>query len=165
MNLLAEVMPFLAAAGLALFVGALLTEAMVLVPMWRTFQPQEFFTLHAAHAHRLYTFFCAANRERNASCGCCCHYIRRHGSSAQFCVGCRRRPRIGHSFNVCSVLSARQRQLCRSKHHARSASCRVGALGILALVPHNGRPRSACFGVACVAWHGKWPVNEPAKSR
>ena len=42
MNLLAEVMPFLAAAGLALFVGALLTEAMVLVPMWRTFQPQEF---------------------------------------------------------------------------------------------------------------------------
>ena len=57
MNLLAEVMPFLAAAGLALFVGALLTEAMVLVPMWRTFQPQEFFTLHAAHAHRLYTFF------------------------------------------------------------------------------------------------------------
>ena len=57
MNLLAEVMPFLAAAGLALFVGALLTEAMVLVPMWRTLQPQEFFTLHAAHAHRLYTFF------------------------------------------------------------------------------------------------------------
>jgi len=50
MNLLAEVMPFLAAAGLTLFVGALLTEAMVLVPMWRTFQPQEFFTLHAAHA-------------------------------------------------------------------------------------------------------------------
>jgi len=57
MNLLAEVMPFLAAAGLALFVGALLTEAVVLVPMWRTLQPQEFFTLHAAHAHRLYAFF------------------------------------------------------------------------------------------------------------
>lgn len=57
MNLFAEVMLFLAAASLALFVGALLTEAMVLVPMWRTLQPQEFFTLHAAHAHRLYTFF------------------------------------------------------------------------------------------------------------
>jgi hypothetical protein len=57
MNVLAEVMSFLAAAGLALFVGALLTEAMVLVPMWRTLQPQEFFTLHAAHAHRLYAFF------------------------------------------------------------------------------------------------------------
>jgi hypothetical protein len=57
MNLVAEVMLFLSAAGLALFVGALLTEAMVLVPMWRTLQPQEFFTLHAAHAHRLYTFF------------------------------------------------------------------------------------------------------------
>jgi hypothetical protein len=57
MNLLAEVMPFLSAAGLALFVGALLTEAMVLVPMWRTLQPREFFTLHAEHAHRLYGFF------------------------------------------------------------------------------------------------------------
>lgn len=57
MNLLADVMPFLSAASLALFVGALLTEAMVLVPMWRTLQPQEFFVLHAAHAHRLYSFF------------------------------------------------------------------------------------------------------------
>src|SRR5688572_25036458 len=57
MSLFAEVMPFLSAAGLALFVGALLTEAMVLVPMWRSLQPQEFFTLHAAHAHRLYAFF------------------------------------------------------------------------------------------------------------
>jgi hypothetical protein len=56
-KLLVEAMPFLAAAGLALFVGALLTEALVLVPMWRAMQPQEFFTLHAAHAHRLYTFF------------------------------------------------------------------------------------------------------------
>ena len=57
MNLFVEVMPLLAAAGLALFVGALLTEAMVLVPMWRALQPQDFFTLHAAHAHRLYAFF------------------------------------------------------------------------------------------------------------
>jgi hypothetical protein len=30
---------------------------MVLVPMWRSLQPREFFTLHAAHAHRLYAFF------------------------------------------------------------------------------------------------------------
>jgi hypothetical protein len=57
MNLLAEAMPLLAAAGLALFIGALFTEAMVLVPMWRALQPQEFFALHAAHAHRLYRFF------------------------------------------------------------------------------------------------------------
>jgi hypothetical protein len=57
MNLLVEAMPFLSAAGLALFVGALLTEAIVLVPMWRTLQPQEFFALHATHAHRLYKFF------------------------------------------------------------------------------------------------------------
>ena len=57
MKLFAESLPFLSAAGLALFVGALLTEAVVLVPMWRAMQSQEFFTLHAAHAHRLYTFF------------------------------------------------------------------------------------------------------------
>ena len=57
MNLAIEAMQFLSAAGLALFVGALLTEAMVLVPMWRSLRPQEFFVLHAAHAHRLYRFF------------------------------------------------------------------------------------------------------------
>src|SRR5688500_5221640 len=57
MSLIAEATSFLAAAGLALFIGALLTEAMVLVPMWRALQPQEFFTLHAADAHRLYAFF------------------------------------------------------------------------------------------------------------
>lgn len=57
MNLFTEFMPFLSAASLALFVGALLTEAMVMVPMWRTLQPQEFYKLHAAHAHRLYRFF------------------------------------------------------------------------------------------------------------
>lgn len=57
MSAFAEVMALLSAAGLALFIGALLTEAMVLVPMWRALKPQEFFTLHAAHAHRLYAFF------------------------------------------------------------------------------------------------------------
>jgi hypothetical protein len=31
------------------------------------------------------------------------------------------------------------------------------------LVPHDGPPRRACFGVAGVAWHAKWPVNEPAE--
>lgn len=57
MNLFAESMCLLSAAGLGLFAGALLTEALVLVPMWRTLKPQEFFMLHAAHAHRLYAFF------------------------------------------------------------------------------------------------------------
>ena len=52
-----EAMQFLAAAGLALLVGALLAEAMVLVPMWRSLRPQEFFRLHATHAHRMYRFF------------------------------------------------------------------------------------------------------------
>lgn len=57
MKLFAAALPFLAAAALALFVGALLTEAMVLVPLWQALPPPEFFTLHAAHAHRLYAFF------------------------------------------------------------------------------------------------------------
>ena len=57
MNLFASALPFLSAASLALFVGALFTEAVVLVPMWRAMPPQEFFSLHAAHAHRLYGFF------------------------------------------------------------------------------------------------------------
>jgi hypothetical protein len=57
MNLFTEVMVLLAAASLALFIGALLVEAMVLVPMWRSLQPHEFFALHAVHAHRLYAFF------------------------------------------------------------------------------------------------------------
>jgi Domain of unknown function (DUF1772) len=57
MNLAIEAIQFLSAVGLALFVGALLTEAVVLVPMWRSLPAQDFFTLHAAHAHRLYGFF------------------------------------------------------------------------------------------------------------
>jgi uncharacterized membrane protein len=52
-----EAIQFLAAAGMGLFVGALLAEAMVMVPIWRTLQAQEFFRLHTAHAHRLYSFF------------------------------------------------------------------------------------------------------------
>ena len=57
MNLMIEIMLFLSAGGLGLFVGASLTEAVVLVPMWRSLRPPEFFMLHAAHAHRLYGFF------------------------------------------------------------------------------------------------------------
>jgi Domain of unknown function (DUF1772) len=57
MNLVTEFAPFLSAAGIGLFVGALLTEAVVLVPMFRALRPPDFFVLHAAHAHRLYGFF------------------------------------------------------------------------------------------------------------
>lgn len=38
-------------------VGALLTEAMVPVPMWRSLRLEEFFALHGAQHHRLYRFF------------------------------------------------------------------------------------------------------------
>jgi Domain of unknown function (DUF1772) len=57
MSLIAEILPFVSAAFLGLFVGALFTEAVVLVPMWRTLDPHEFFRLHKLHAHRLYSFF------------------------------------------------------------------------------------------------------------
>jgi Domain of unknown function (DUF1772) len=57
MSFLVALPAFLSAAALGLFVGALLTEALVLVPMWRSLSPPEFFVLHAAHAHRLYAFF------------------------------------------------------------------------------------------------------------
>ena len=57
MNLLSDAVLYLSAASLGLFVGALLTEAFVLVPMWRSLSPSEFFALHAGHAHRLFAFF------------------------------------------------------------------------------------------------------------
>lgn len=106
--------------------------------------------------------FCTAYCERNASCGCLCNCIRRDKSSTKFCVGCRCRSRLAYSFNIRSVLSACQRQLCRSEHHTRSSSRRVGALGFVALVPHNNRPRSSCLGVVGIAWRHKPLANEPA---
>jgi hypothetical protein len=42
MYLAIEAIQFFSAAGLALFVGALLTEAVVLVPMWRSLPAQDF---------------------------------------------------------------------------------------------------------------------------
>ena len=57
MIVIIEAVQLLSAACLGLFVGALLTEAVVLVPMWRSMSPPEFFDLHKAHAHRLYAFF------------------------------------------------------------------------------------------------------------
>jgi Domain of unknown function (DUF1772) len=57
MRLITEIALFLSASSLGLFAGALLTEAVVLVPLFRSLQPREFFVLHKAHAHRLYGFF------------------------------------------------------------------------------------------------------------
>jgi Domain of unknown function (DUF1772) len=41
----------------SIFVGAMLTEALVLLPMWRSLKPAELSALHARHAHTLYRFF------------------------------------------------------------------------------------------------------------
>ncbi len=47
----------IAALSLGLLCGALLTEAAVLVPFWRTMSAQEFGELHARMASRLYSYF------------------------------------------------------------------------------------------------------------
>ena len=52
-----EVMRTLAAIGLGLLAGALLTEAAVLVPHWRSVSPQTFSGLHEGVATRLYAYF------------------------------------------------------------------------------------------------------------
>jgi TM2 domain-containing membrane protein YozV len=57
MNSIFESIQLLSAASLGLFVGALLMEALVLVPMWQSLNPKEFFELHEVHAKRLYIFF------------------------------------------------------------------------------------------------------------
>jgi Domain of unknown function (DUF1772) len=43
--------------ALGLFAGSLLTEAVVLVPHWRSLSPQEFFRLHAGFGYRLFHYF------------------------------------------------------------------------------------------------------------
>jgi Domain of unknown function (DUF1772) len=47
----------LAAIGLGLLAGALLTEAAVFVPYWRSISPQAFSELHEGVAPRLYGYF------------------------------------------------------------------------------------------------------------
>jgi Domain of unknown function (DUF1772) len=47
----------LATIGLGLLSGALLTEAAVLVPYWRSISPQAFSGLHEGVAPRLYAYF------------------------------------------------------------------------------------------------------------
>jgi len=42
---------------LGLLVGSLLTEAMILVPYWRSMEPKEFLRLHHTLGPRLFTYF------------------------------------------------------------------------------------------------------------
>ena len=43
--------------SLGLLVGSLLTEAMILVPYWRTMTPKEFLRLHGSLGPKLYSYF------------------------------------------------------------------------------------------------------------
>jgi len=57
MKLLCDVLQFLSAASLAIFVGAMLTEGLVLVPYWRALAPGDFLAWYAANDRRLLGFF------------------------------------------------------------------------------------------------------------
>ena len=56
MSVLLSVLHYCAAATLGLWAGALLLEGGVLVPLWRSLPPAEFFTWHPASGPRLYRF-------------------------------------------------------------------------------------------------------------
>lgn len=57
MNLASDILRILSAASLGVFVGAMLTEGLVLVPYWRSLAPDEFFRWYAANDRRLLGFF------------------------------------------------------------------------------------------------------------
>ena len=57
MNLFCDLLQFLTAWLLGLFVGALLAEGALLVPYWRTLPAAEFFALYKEYKPRLYRFF------------------------------------------------------------------------------------------------------------
>jgi uncharacterized membrane protein len=56
-KVLADVLCLLSVAALGIFAGAMLTEAGVLVPYWRSLSPAEFLAWYAANDERLLGFF------------------------------------------------------------------------------------------------------------
>ena len=52
-----DLLQLLSACALGLLVGSLLTEAMILVPYWRTMQAEEFLRLHSTLGPRLFIYF------------------------------------------------------------------------------------------------------------
>jgi hypothetical protein len=54
---LADLVRWLAAAALGVYLGAMLTEGFVLVPWWRSLAPEEFLRWYAANDERLVGFF------------------------------------------------------------------------------------------------------------
>jgi len=57
MSGLANVLQYCSAAALGLWAGALLLEGGVLVPLWRSLPPAQFFAWHPASGPRLFRFF------------------------------------------------------------------------------------------------------------
>ena len=55
--MLIEVLQLLSCLLLGLLVGSLLTEAVILVPYWRTMDAAEFLRLHSTMGPKLYTYF------------------------------------------------------------------------------------------------------------
>ncbi len=52
-----EIFQLFSCFTLGLLVGGLLTEGFILVPYWRTMEPQEFLNLHSSVGPRLFMFF------------------------------------------------------------------------------------------------------------
>ena len=52
-----EMLQLVSSLALGLLVGSLLTEAMILVPYWRSMESKEFLRLHSTLGPRLYTYF------------------------------------------------------------------------------------------------------------
>lgn len=52
-----EMLQLVSSLALGLLVGSLLTEAMILVPYWRSMEPKEFLRLHSTLGPSLYTYF------------------------------------------------------------------------------------------------------------
>jgi len=57
MNLISELAQILSATALGVFAGAMLTEAGVLVPYWRSLSPKEFLQWYGVNGQRLQAFF------------------------------------------------------------------------------------------------------------
>ncbi len=56
-SLIFEIVRFLSAASMGIFVGSMLTEGCVLVPYWRSISAPDFFAWYAANGQRLQGFF------------------------------------------------------------------------------------------------------------
>lgn len=57
MHLLGEPLALLAVASLGIFLGAMLTEGLVLVPYWRSLPAEDFYSWYGANDKRLLGFF------------------------------------------------------------------------------------------------------------